>query len=266
MGGMFGRGSRGRNSFTSVRARRIAVGGIAVAALLVAAGCSPAGSKNSSSSSSATSTSAAPAGSSPSSAGPSGSTGGAAAATAEAASSSAPATSAVTFVVARTGDIDKLDPHKATAFQTVETLSLVYSRLVATDQDGKIVPDLATKWDTSADGKTVTFTLRTGVTWQDGDPFTSADVKASIARILDQKTGCRRSLEPQDHRQRGRRRYRSGRAAPVRAVRRSALLAGLGELGDRVTRRTSPPVRSARRRTAPARSPGGSGTRASRSC
>ena len=28
------------------------------------------------------------------------------------------------------------------------------------------------------------------MTWQDGDPFTSADVKASIARILDQKTGA----------------------------------------------------------------------------
>ncbi len=96
----------------------------------------------------------------------------------------------MTFVVARTGDVDQLDPHKATAFQTVETLSLVYSRLVALDQNGKLVPDLATKWTTSADGKTVTFTLRNGVTWQDGDPFTAADVKASIARILDEKTAA----------------------------------------------------------------------------
>ena len=95
-----------------------------------------------------------------------------------------------TFVVARTGDVDQLDPQKATAFQTVATLGLVYSRLVALDQDGKVVPDLATKWTTSADGKTVTFTLRSGVTWQDGDPFTAADVKASIARILDEKTAA----------------------------------------------------------------------------
>jgi peptide/nickel transport system substrate-binding protein len=95
-----------------------------------------------------------------------------------------------TFVVARTGDIDKLDPQLATAFQTIETLGLVYSELVTTDSHGKIVGDLATKWTTSPDGRTVTFTLRKGVTWQDGSPFTAADVKASLTRILDEKTGA----------------------------------------------------------------------------
>jgi peptide/nickel transport system substrate-binding protein len=95
-----------------------------------------------------------------------------------------------TFVVARTGDVDKLDPHLATAFQTVETLGLVYSTLVTTDNGGKIVPGLATKWETSADGKTVTFTLRSGVKFQDGTPFSSADVNASLARILKQSTGA----------------------------------------------------------------------------
>lgn len=95
-----------------------------------------------------------------------------------------------TFVVARTGDVDKLDPHLATAFQTIETLQLIYSTLVKTDGQGKIVGDLATKWDTAADGKTVTFTLRSGVKWHDGSPFTAKDVKASIERILDQKTAA----------------------------------------------------------------------------
>jgi len=121
-------------------------------------------------------------------------------ATAGSAATSAPATSgtsgsagaAITdFVVARTGDIDKTDPLLATAFQTVQTLGLVYSRLVTTDGDGHIVPDLASKWDVSADGKTITFTLRTDVKWQaDGSAFTSADVKATIARILDEKTAA----------------------------------------------------------------------------
>jgi peptide/nickel transport system substrate-binding protein len=93
-------------------------------------------------------------------------------------------------VVARTGDIDKLDPHVATAFQTIETLGLVYDRLVNTDNNGKLVPGLATKWTVSDGGKTITFELRDGVTWQDGDPFTSADVKATINRILDEKTAA----------------------------------------------------------------------------
>lgn len=95
-----------------------------------------------------------------------------------------------TFVVARTGDIDKLDPQLATAFQTEQTLGLVYSTLVQTDAKGTIVADLATKWTTSSDEHTVTFDLRSGVKWQDGSAFTSADVKASLARILDESTGA----------------------------------------------------------------------------
>lgn len=94
------------------------------------------------------------------------------------------------FTVARTGDIDKLDPQLATAFQTQQTLGLVYSSLVKTGNDGSIQPDLATKWTLAPDNLTLTLTLRSGVTWQDGSAFTSADVKASLERILDQATGA----------------------------------------------------------------------------
>lgn len=95
-----------------------------------------------------------------------------------------------TAVVARTGDIDVLDPHKATAFQTVQTLSLIYDRLVTTDAGGKIVPALAEKWEIAPDATSVTFTLRDGVTWHDGDPFTAADVKATLDRILDEENAA----------------------------------------------------------------------------
>jgi peptide/nickel transport system substrate-binding protein len=45
-----------------------------------------------------------------------------------------------------------------------------------------IVAALATKWTASADNKTFTFTLRKGVTFHDGTPFTSAAIKASFDR------------------------------------------------------------------------------------
>ena len=40
---------------------------------------------------------------------------------------------------------------------------------------------MATAWTISPDGLTYTFTLRQGVKWHDGEPFTSADVAASLA-------------------------------------------------------------------------------------
>lgn len=45
---------------------------------------------------------------------------------------------------------------------------------------GELDPRLATEWATSDDGLTVTFTLRDGVTWSDGQPFTADDVVFSM--------------------------------------------------------------------------------------
>lgn len=147
------------------KSRTAILGGLAALALFASA-CSPAGSNSNAEDST------------PSSGG--------------ASSAGAPAQSQAptTFVVARTADIDNKDPHKSTAFVTLQTLGLVYESLVQTDENGKLIPALATKWSTSKDGKTVTFQLRKGVQWQNGDPFTSADVQASLERILNEKTGA----------------------------------------------------------------------------
>jgi peptide/nickel transport system substrate-binding protein len=95
-----------------------------------------------------------------------------------------------TIVVARTGDITGLDPHVATAFQTVQALDLVHGTLVRLDPELEVVPGLATSWEFSEDGQTLTFTLREGVTYHDGDPFTSADVVATMKRIQDEATAA----------------------------------------------------------------------------
>jgi peptide/nickel transport system substrate-binding protein len=61
----------------------------------------------------------------------------------------------------------------------------VFNNLVLYDQQDRmarlesIKPDLATGWSWSADNKTLTFTLRQGVKWHDGKPFTSADVQCT---------------------------------------------------------------------------------------
>ncbi len=58
----------------------------------------------------------------------------------------------------------------------------IYDSLVRVDPTGKIIPWLAEKWDTSADGKTVTFTLRKDVKYHDGTPFDAESVKWNIDR------------------------------------------------------------------------------------
>ncbi|MDW4499374.1 ABC transporter substrate-binding protein [Sulfitobacter sp. D35] len=60
----------------------------------------------------------------------------------------------------------------------------IYDGLLDYGPDLEILPALAESHEVSEDGKTVTFNLRQGVTWHDGEPFTSADVAFSVMEIL----------------------------------------------------------------------------------
>ena len=93
------------------------------------------------------------------------------------------------FIVARTADIDGRDPATATAFQTVQTLGLVYDTLLETDDEGELEAGLATEWEVSEDGTTVTLTLRDDVQFHNGSDFTADDVTATLDRVLDPETG-----------------------------------------------------------------------------
>ena len=57
--------------------------------------------------------------------------------------------------------------------------SKIIEPLVDLGTSGRPEGVLATSWDASEDGKTITFKLREGVKWHDGKPFTSADVAYS---------------------------------------------------------------------------------------
>jgi peptide/nickel transport system substrate-binding protein len=59
----------------------------------------------------------------------------------------------------------------------------VYEGLVKLDQNGDIQPLLAEKWSVSPDRKTYTFTLKKGVTFTNGAPFTADDVVFSLDRV-----------------------------------------------------------------------------------
>ncbi len=94
------------------------------------------------------------------------------------------------LIMARAADTTGLDPHTQTAFASFRLLELIYEPLVNLDTDLNIVPSLAESWEFSDDGLTLTFHLRQGVKFHNGADFTSEDVKATFARILDEATGA----------------------------------------------------------------------------
>jgi peptide/nickel transport system substrate-binding protein len=69
-------------------------------------------------------------------------------------------------------------------FMPVFNNLVVYDQNVAQNSMESIVPDLAESWAWSADKKTLTFKLRQGVKWHDGQPFTSADVKCTFDMLM----------------------------------------------------------------------------------
>lgn len=68
---------------------------------------------------------------------------------------------------------------------TYNVCAQVFEYLVRSASDLSIQPQLATEWSGSADGTEWTFTLREGVLWQDGTPFTSADVVATMDKLVE---------------------------------------------------------------------------------
>lgn len=64
----------------------------------------------------------------------------------------------------------------------------VYQGLLTRDADNQIVGSLASDWQISPDGLTYTFTLNSGVTFQDGTALTANDVVTSLTTARDDTT------------------------------------------------------------------------------
>ncbi len=92
------------------------------------------------------------------------------------------------FVVAINHEPDTLDP--TISVNTVisrPTMENVIEPLVGVDAEGNLVPGLAS-WEYSDDGRVLTFTLREGVTFHNGDPLTADDVIFSHERMRERSS------------------------------------------------------------------------------
>ncbi|NJL95729.1 MAG: peptide ABC transporter substrate-binding protein [Anaerolineae bacterium] len=84
------------------------------------------------------------------------------------------------------GQLNKLNPLFAQANPVDATItSLIFEGLTTVNQYGEVVPDLAERWSISQDGLEYVFFLRRDVLWQDGLPFTSADVAYTFRTLRD---------------------------------------------------------------------------------
>src|SRR5712664_4109213 len=89
--------------------------------------------------------------------------------------------------------------HEEATVSTAVPFMAVYNNLVIFDQHvaknsfESIVPDLATKWTWSGDGKQLAFKLRQGVKWHDGKPFTAEDVRCTFEMLLSGESKLRRN-------------------------------------------------------------------------
>ncbi len=91
---------------------------------------------------------------------------------------------------------ENLDPVTMDANPDLWAFMQIYQQLVRVNVKGDgFEPDLATRWTTSADGKTWTFFLRRDARFSNGDPATANDVVWSLKRAHDVKGPWQWALE-----------------------------------------------------------------------
>ncbi|MFI5015515.1 MAG: ABC transporter substrate-binding protein [Hyphomicrobiales bacterium] len=88
-----------------------------------------------------------------------------------------------TIVIGMTLEPPGLDATAGAAAAIAEITDYnIYEGLTKVNGDGSVTPLLASSWTVSEDVKTYTFKLLSGVKFQDGEPFSSADVKFSFEK------------------------------------------------------------------------------------
>ena len=79
-------------------------------------------------------------------------------------------------------EIDSLDPHNAAYAGTREVLFNLFEGLVKATSTGNVEPAVAESYVVADDAKSITFTIRDGITFHNGEPVTAEDIVYSIER------------------------------------------------------------------------------------
>ena len=99
------------------------------------------------------------------------------------ASASAQEDERVVLTVGVTNNVGSFNPLVGVEVPDYEVWNLQYATLTdKAAEDFETIPGLAESWETSDDGLTVTYTLREGLLWSDGEPLTADDIAFTVNR------------------------------------------------------------------------------------
>ncbi len=97
-----------------------------------------------------------------------------------------------------------LNPYLSGGVKDIEAASLILEPLARLDPDGEMIPWLAREIPTlenggiAADMRSITWRLRQGLTWSDGSPVTSVDVKFTLDYCMAPGSGCAQQAKFRD--------------------------------------------------------------------
>ena len=92
-----------------------------------------------------------------------------------------------TFITRVEGDPSSFNPDMKSDDYLWPMAQNLFNRLYKLAPGDVPIPDLATSYEWSDDNMTLTFHLRDGVKWHDGEPLTSKDVKWTYDTIIENK-------------------------------------------------------------------------------
>jgi len=92
------------------------------------------------------------------------------------------------FVIGNGTEIQSIDPSQIKGVPEHRVNIALFEGLVTYDSMAQIVPGVAESWTFSEDNTVITFTIRNGVTWSDGEPITAQTVVDSWLHHLNPTT------------------------------------------------------------------------------
>lgn len=93
------------------------------------------------------------------------------------------------LVVALIAPLHAAEPAFSQTHEDVEVLPNVFETLLVASEDGHLLPCLAERWEPRRGGQTFALSLRPGVRFHDGHPFTASDVVVAWTRVVLRRAG-----------------------------------------------------------------------------